>query len=57
MKELIKKLEKLAKTKCWRDRPDWHDDLYGETPDDAFDRGVTTGEVELARELLDIVIK
>lgn len=50
------KLEQLATCRCWFDEDGYYtsvDDYAGGNLDDAYEGGVFTGEVMLARELLE----
>lgn len=58
MKELIEKLEKLAKRGCWCDDEDFTvDDFACGNIDDAYRGGLGDGEAMLAREILLILKK
>ncbi len=53
--EFIERLKRLARSECFYDNEDVDQNIYeigGGNIDDAFDLGVDTGEVLLAREVL-----
>lgn len=54
MSEQLKaKLTKLAARKCWSDNPNFSTpDCFGGNLDDAYEGGVSDGEILLAREIL-----
>lgn len=54
--ELIERLKKLAEKGCWSDNEDFAiDDYAGGNVDDAFYGGERSGEITLARDILDFL--
>jgi hypothetical protein len=47
MREFLEKLLEAERHRV----PTNHEDLFGATPDDAYDLGISDGRAELAREL------
>jgi hypothetical protein len=54
--KIIEKLKLLAEKRCWSDDENFMvDDYAGGNEDDAYYGGVDTGEIWLAREILNMM--
>ena len=55
MKEFLQKIVNDYESNCTDSEEEIHDSLFGENPDDAYDKGCSRGEYLLAKQLLTML--